>query len=101
MKEYDPMQDFHRQGINFLYKQGVAVVIAIVFLAITLSAIKLMWGKIERMEAAFEAKIELNNQQWAKSLDVARQDWRNCEEKREALAVEVATLRVEIRKLKR
>lgn len=101
MQPYDPMQDFYQRGIAFLFRQGVAVVLAILFLCITLAAVHLMWGKIERMETDFERKIERNNQEWRTSLDAARQDWRNCEEKREALAVEVATLRAEILKLKK
>lgn len=99
MQPYDPMQDFYQRGIQFLFRQGVAVVIAVSFLGVTVSATKLVWGRMERMEQEFEAKIERNNREWKASLDIARQDWRDCESKREALAVKFAALEVEVKRL--
>ncbi len=94
------MQDFYQRAISFLFKQGVVAVVCILFLFITISATKLMWGKMERMQAEFEGKIERNNQEWKLALDTARQDWRDCEAKREELAVKVAALKIEVAQIK-
>jgi len=82
-------------------RKGLAILILLLVVFSLAGCISLLWGKIERMERDFENKIERNNREWKMSLDTARQDWRNCEEKREVLAVEVATLRSEVLKLKK
>ncbi len=99
--QYDPRMDFYKKAIDFLFRQGAAVVIAVLFLGITLSAIKLMWGKIERMESAFELKLEKNDSKWSSALNIARMDWLMCEEKREQLAVKVAELTVKINRMEK
>lgn len=98
MQQYDPMTDFYQRGIAFLFKQGATVAVSVLFLGITLAAVRLMWGKIERMETAFEVRIEKNNIEWNKALEIAREDWRQCEQKREALAIEVEKLKLIISK---
>lgn len=100
MQNYDPMADFWKQAISFLMKQAPPVAISFLFLFITVSAAQLMWGKMERMQVDFENKIERNNQEWKLALDTARQDWRDCEAKREELAVKVAALKIEVAQIK-
>lgn len=100
MENYDPMQDLYRRAIDFLFKQGITVVVSILFLCVTLGAVRLMWGKMERMEAAFEARIQQNNRDWKTALDISRQETRDCDAKRHELAMMVAELAAEIRTLK-
>ena len=101
IRTYDPMQDFYQKAITFLFKQGIVAVICILFCLAMGGVIGTLWGRMERMEKNFEARIEANNQQWKMAIDTARQDWRNCEERRHELAVEVAILRAEVYKIKR
>jgi len=101
MQQYDPMQDLYQRGIAFLFRQGVAVVLSVLFLGITLGAVRLMWGKMERMETAFQSKLDANNREWKMSLDISRQETRDCDTKRHELAVKVAELETEIREFKR
>lgn len=99
--QYDPRMDFYKKAIEFLFRQGAAVVISVLFLCIVLFAVKLMWVKIERMESAFELKLEKNDSKWSAALNIARTDWLACEEKREQLAVTVAELTVKINRLEK
>lgn len=98
MQQYDPMTDFYQRGIAFLFRQGVAVVLSLIFLGVTILALKIMWTRIRDMETAFEVRIEKNNAEWNKALEIAREDWRQCEQKREALAIEVEKLKLIISK---
>ncbi len=100
MQPYDPMQDLYQRGIAFLFRQGIAVVLSVLFLSVTLGAVKLMWGKMERMEALFESKIQANNRDWKTALDISRQETRDCDAKRHELAVKVAELETEIKAMK-
>lgn len=99
MEKYDPMADFYRRAIEWIFKQGVAVVLCIIFCLAMGVTLQILWGKIDRMETAFEAKIERNNRDWSASLADARQDWRDCETKREALALEVTQLKAQFMRL--
>lgn len=101
MERYDPMQDFYRRGIEFLFKQGVAVILAFLFCVAMAVTLQILWGKIDRMEAGFEAKMDRSNREWSAALAEARTDWMECETKREALAVEVARLKAEFTRLTR
>lgn len=89
MEKYDPMVDFLQQGIRFLFKQGVAVVICIV-------AVAVLWMEMNRRDNAAETKISLLNTQWSASLNAAREDWRMCEEKRRELEVQFAVLKARV-----
>jgi hypothetical protein len=90
--QYDPRMDFYRQAIQFLFKQTPAITICFVGCFI-------MWQQMERQ--AFDSKSEIAriNAEWSKALDEAREDWRLCEEKREALAVKVAAMEVKMQKI--
>lgn len=98
---YDPMQDFYQRANAFLFKQGATVVVSLLFLAITIGAVWLMWGKMERMETAFNYKIERNNMEWKVALDLSRAETRICDEKRVELALELAQLRAEFAQVKK
>lgn len=87
--------------VNTAARKGLAILILLLVVFSLAGCISLLWGKIERMELEFERKIDRNNREQKLALDLARIDWRNCEEKREELAVEVAVLRKEVLKLKR
>lgn len=86
--------------VNTAARKGLAILVLLLVVFSLAGCISFLWGKMERMELDFEGKIERNNREWKTALDTARMDWRNCEERREALAVEVAVLRKEVFKLK-
>lgn len=86
MEKYDPMVDFYKRAIDFLFKQGIAAVLCIV-------AVFILWNEMNRRDNLHENKISLLNTQWSASLNEARQDWRMCEEKRRELEVQLAALK--------
>lgn len=96
MKEYDPMIDFWRRANEFIFRQAPAVALSLLFSAAMVVTVQILWGRMERMEAAFEAKLEDRNKEWSKALDIARADWRECESRREQLAVKVTALETAI-----
>ena len=100
MQQYDPMLDFWKRANEFIFKQAPAVALSFVFCAVMAATLQILWGRMERMEAAFEAKLETRNKEWSKALDIARADWRECESRREQLAVKVAALETAINMLK-
>lgn len=87
--------EFWKRAIDFIFKQVPVVAASFVFCIVMGATIQILWAKIERMQDTFELKIETNNKAWAASLEEAREDWRMCEQKREALALEVAKLKAE------
>lgn len=93
MEHYDPMKDFYQRGIEFLFKQGVAVVLSVLFCLILGATIHLLWGKMERMQTDFERRLDNTNREWSAALNQSRADWQMCEHKREALAIEVEKLK--------
>lgn len=86
MKNYDPMADFYRQAIAFLFKQTPAIVLC-------LCACFVLWNEMNRRDNVNRAEIARINTEWSAALNRANEDWRMCEVKREALAVEVAALK--------
>ena len=90
---YDPLMDFYRQAIQFLFKQTPAITICFV-------GCYFMWVQMERQSVESKAELARINTEWSKALDEAREDWRMCEQKREALAVKVAALEVTMKKFK-
>ncbi len=101
MEKYDPMQDLYQKGIAFLFKQGAVITIAFGFSCVTIAAVWLMWGKMERMETLFSNRIEQNNRDWKIALDISRQETRDCDAKRYELAIKVAELEAEMRAFKK
>ena len=99
--KYDPMEDLYRKGIDWIFKQGVAVSLALIFLGITISAVWLMWGKMERMQHAFETKMEVNNAKWTIALNESREDWRQCEQRRIELEIKVEGLNTKLAMIQR
>lgn len=94
MEKYDPMVEFFKQGIPFLFKQGIAVVICV-------SGLFVLWNEMSRRDNSYEQKISLLNTQWSASLNEARADWRMCEEKRIELEVKFAALKARVDLLSR
>lgn len=100
MQQYDPMLDFWKRANEFIFKQAPAVALSLLFSAAMVVTVQILWGRMERMEKEFEVKLENRNRDWSKALDVARADWRDCESKREQLAVKVTALETAIELLK-
>lgn len=100
MKEYDPMIDFWRRANEFIFRQAPAVALSLLFSAAMVVTVQILWGRMERMEKEFEVKLENRNRDWSKALDVARADWRECEARREQLAVKVTALETAINMLR-
>jgi len=101
VEKYDPMQDFTRKAIDFLFKQGVAVV----FCA---GACFVLWNEMNRRDNVHESKISLLNTQWSEALNLARADWKNseqnwrtCEEKRRELEIQFTELKARVDVLSR
>lgn len=89
MEKYDPMVEFFKQGIPFLFKQAFPVVLCSFGLFV-------LWGEMGRRDSAHEEKISLLNREWSASLNEARADWRMCEEKRIELEVKFAALKARV-----
>ena len=89
MGKYDPMQDFTRKAIEFLFKQGIAVVICT-------AACFVLWNEMNRRDNVHESKIALLNTQWSNALNDARADWRMCEEKRRELEIQFTELKARV-----
>ena len=83
--EYNPVMDFWKNAIQFLFKQTPAIVFCVV-------ACGLLWNRMEQQDAEAENKIDRINREWSESLNIARQDWLMCEQKRQALEIEVARM---------
>jgi len=94
VEKYDPMIDFWKTGINYLFKQGVAVVICTV-------ACFVLWNEMNRRDNVHESKISLLNTQWSGALNDARADWRMCEEKRRELEIQFTELKARVDVLSR
>jgi hypothetical protein len=89
MEKYDPMVDFYKRAIDFLFKQGIAAVLCIV-------AVFVLWNEMNRRDNVNEAKISLLNTRWSESLNDAREDWRACEEKRRELEIQFTELKARV-----
>lgn len=87
MQHYDPMADFWRKGIDFLFKQTPAIVLS-------LMACFVLWNEMNRRDNVNRAEMARLNVEWSAALNISNQNWRVCEEKREALAIEVEKLKV-------
>jgi len=94
LEKYDHMIDFWKRFFPFLFQQTPALV----FMS---AVVYLMWGKMERMETAFNYKIERNNMEWKVALDLSRAETRICDEKRVELALELAQLKAEFAQVKK
>lgn len=89
MEKYDPMVEFFKAGIPYLFKQGIAVVISVVFCVA-------LWFEMSRRDSANERKIDRINSEWSASLNEARRDWLMCEQKRQELEVRFAELKTRV-----
>lgn len=91
MQHYDPMQDFWKRGLDFLFKQTPAIVLC-------LSACFVLWNEMNRRDNQSRAEMTKINAEWSAALNASREDWRMCEEKRHALEIEVEKLKVRFEK---
>lgn len=91
---YDPRMDFYRKAIDFLFKQTPVVVFCTIMCVV-------LWNEMNRRDNANESKISLLNNQWSEALNIAREDWRMCEEKRQKLEIEIAKLTVRFDRMER
>lgn len=96
MEKYDPMVDFYKRAIDFLFKQGIAAVLCIV-------AVFVLWNEMNRRDNANEVKISMLNTKWSEALNDAREDWREseenwrvCEEKRRELEIQFTELKARV-----
>lgn len=89
MEKYDPMVDFYKRAIDFLFKQGIAAVLCIV-------AVFVLWNEMNRRDNANEVKISMLNTKWSEALNDAREDWRMCEEKRRELEIQFTELKARV-----
>ena len=89
MEKYDPMVEFWKTAIPFLFKQAFPVVLCSFGLFV-------LWGEMGRRDNVHEEKIALLNTQWSAALNDARADWRMCEEKHRELEVQFAALKVRV-----
>ena len=96
-KKFDPQMEFLQRGIDWLFKQGVAITVLILFCLCLGGAVYLLWthheGQINELKADFRlAKLDLKQ---------AKEDWAMCEKLRSELAEKVAALKVEVDFLKK
>lgn len=89
MEKYDPMVDFYKTAIQYLFKQGIAVVLCAVCCFV-------LWNEMNRRDNLHENKISLLNTQWSEALNDAREDWRMCEEKRRKLEIQFTELKARV-----
>ena len=68
-EKYNAMQDFQKRGIEYLFKQPPAAVLAIVFLGIVIAFSTIMWKKIDRTEENCDVRIREVNRDWADALN--------------------------------
>lgn len=94
MEKYDPMVDFWKTAIPFLFKQAFPVVLCSFGLFV-------LWGEMGRRDNVHEEKIALLNTQWSAALNDARADWRMCEEKRRELEIQFTELKARVDVLSR
>lgn len=87
--QYDPMQDFYKRAIDFLFKQGIVALIC-------MGAVFILWNEMNRRDNLHENKISLLNTQWSEALNDAREDWRACEEKRQELEIRFTELKARV-----
>ena len=91
---YDPMMDFYQQAIRFLFRQGVAVVISIVFAGV-------FWLKISDMETQARIdRIEIRRECSAEIAEI-RQELRSCNSRNDELLKENAILHQRLSLLER
>lgn len=91
VQHYDPMADFWKKGIDFLFKQTPAIVLC-------LCACFVLWNEMNRRDNDNKAEMARLNETWSTALNISREDWRMCEEKRHALEIEVEKLKIRFEK---
>lgn len=94
MEKYDPMTDFYKKAIDFLFKQTPAIAMCMV-------AVFVMWQKSEALQIQNKEDINRINAEWSRALNIANVDWRMCEQKRQELEIKFAKLSVRFEKLER
>ena len=91
--KYDPMQDFWKRGIDFLFKQSPVIVLAVV-------GLYLFWQKLERMEVQrVSDRIEVR-QECANAITEIRADLEHCQHRNELLTLENKNVSAEVAALK-
>lgn len=85
MINYDPMQDFYRRAVEFLFKQGFTA-----FLAVSFSA--LFWLKIEAVERQSRLDQLETRRNCSESITELRQELRICRDENDTLRAENTAL---------
>jgi len=82
---YDPMADFYRQAITFLFKQGIVAAFCIV-------ATWIMWQKMGGMELRYDAKMIVAKSQWSDELREVRSDLKHSIAQKDTIIREYAKI---------
>ena len=90
---YDPMQDFWKRSLDFLFKQSPVIVLAVV-------GLYLFWQKLERMEVQrVSDRIEVR-QECANAITELRADLEHCQHRNELLTLENKDVVAKVAELK-
>ncbi len=90
---YDPMQDFWKRSLDFLFKQSPVIVLAVV-------GLYLFWQKLERMEVQrVSDRIEVR-QECANAITELREDLEHCQHRNELLTLENKDVVAKVAELK-
>ena len=90
---YDPMLDFYKKGMDFLFRQSPVIVLSVI-------GLWLLWQKTEKLEVQrVSDRLEVR-QECAEAIDELRDDLRHCMSQKDTLiklysqqAMEMAIIR--------